>query len=342
METQHHIRLTAPELANLWTQYMNDSMALCINKYFLKIIDDEDIRSIYQYASELAEKHVKRIKEFFIEEKHPIPLGFTDQDVNLETPRLFQDPLLLNYLYVMTLHGLTGYTVALTTSVRSDIQKYYNECNSETMELYHKVMELMLAKGIYTRPPYVHPSEIASFVEKESIFNENLLLGWLGDRRPLTAIEISNITFNVHKIHLSKAMKLGFSQTANSEDVRDYMSRGNHLSSKHTEVFTSVFREDNLEAPMSWDSMVTSSTVSPFSDKLIMYHTQIHSQACVAFFGASLAVCMRKDLATHYLRLLTEVLKYAEDGANIMISYGWMEKPPTADNRSDLASGKKK
>jgi hypothetical protein len=342
LKTQHHIRLTAPELANLWTQYMNDSMAICVNKYFLKTLEDEDIRSIYEYASKLAKRQIKRIKEFLTEEKYPIPLGFTDQDINLEAPALFQDPLLLNYLYVMTLHGLTGYAVALTTSSRSDMQEYYNECTTKTMELYHKVMKLMLAKGLYNRAPYVHSSEIAGFVEKKGIFNERFLAGWLGDRRPLTATEISNITFNMNKMNLGKAMTLGFSQTANKQEVRNYMSRGTQLSTKHTEIFTSVFREDNLNAPCSWDSMVTNSTTSPFSDKLIMFHTQIHTQASIAFFGAALAVCMRKDLATQYLRLTGEVLQYAEDGANIMIDNGWLEEPPSADNRSDLASGKRK
>jgi hypothetical protein len=337
MRTQHYIRLTAPELANLWSQYMSDSMAICMNKYFLKVIEDEDIRSIFQYASELAERHIKRIKEFFTKEKYPIPLGFTDQDINLQAPPLYQDPLLLNYLYIMTLHGLTGYAVALSTSSRSDMQKYYIECTTEVMRIYYKIMKLMKSKGLYVRPPYVHAPEIAGFAEKEGF-----LVGWFGERRPLNAIEISNITFNMNKMYLGKALTLGFSQVANTTEVRNYMSRGTQLSTKHTEVFNSVFREDNLNTPISWDSMVTNSTISPFSDKLMMFHTQLLTQASVAFYGAGLAVSMRRDLASQYLRLSGELLQYAEDGANIMINNGWLEKPPSGDNRSDLASGKKK
>jgi hypothetical protein len=146
----------------------------------------------------------------------------------------------------------------------------------------------------------------------------------------------------MNKINLSKALGLGFSQVANKTEISNYFSRGTQLSTKHTEVFTSLFREDNLNAPISWDSMVTNSTTSPFSDKLMMFHTQMLTQASVAFYGAALSVSMRKDLATQYLRLMGEILQYAEDGANIMINNGWLERPPEADNRDDLASGKKK
>lgn len=337
LSIEHHTRLTAPELANLWTQYMSDSMAICTSKYFLEHIEDKDIYSIFKTASELSRRHVTRNKEFFTEEKYPIPLGFTDQDINTQAPPLFQDAFLLNYIYILTLHGLTGYAVALSTSSRSDMQKYYIDCTKETMDFYYQIMDLMKSKGLYTRPPYIHPPEIAGFVDKQ-----NFITGWFGERRPLNAIEISNITFNMNKINVSKALGIGFSQVANTKEVRDYMSRGTQMSSKHTEVFNSLFREDNLNAPISWDSMVNNSTTSPFSDKLIMFHTQELTQASIAFYGAGLSASLRKDLGTHYLRLIGEVLLYSEDGANIMINNGWLEKPPTADNRDALASGKKK
>jgi hypothetical protein len=337
LSIEHHTRLTAPEIANLWTQYMNDSLAICKSKYYLEHIEDKDISALFRTASELATRHVTCVREFMTQEKFPIPLGFTDQDVNTAAPSLFQDALLLNYIYIMTLHGLTGYAVALSTSTRSDMQKYYIDCTKETTDFYYQIMKVLKSKGLYTRPPFIHPPEIAGYVDQQ-----NFLAGWFGERRPLNCIEISNITFNMNKINLSKALGLGFSQVANSEEVRNYMSRGTQLSTKHTEVFNSIFREDNLNAPISWDSMVTNSTTSPFSDKLMMFHTQFLTQANIAFYGAGLATSMRKDLGVHYLRLIGEVLQYAEDGANIMINNGWMEKPPTAENRSALASGKKK
>lgn len=336
METQHHVRLTAPEIANIWSQYLSDTMAICFNKYALATIKDHEIRSIYEYALSLSESHVERLKEFFVQEKFPIPEGFTPQDVNTNAPRLFEDPLFLNYLYIMTLHGLAGYAAAVSTSIRSDIRKYYIQCNTETMILFDRITETMLAKGIYIRPPYINPPDMVQYVK-----HQNFLTGWMGERRPLTSIEINHITFNMNKMYLHAALKIGFSQAATSKKVRDYNVRGLHITNKHTEVFQSLFREDHLNSPASWDAMVTKSTVSPFSDKWIMFQIQLSTSAAVGFYGAALSVCTRKDICAHYVRLIGELMDFAKDGADIMIDHGWMEEPPSAVDRMALTKVKK-
>ena len=336
MEIQHNPKLVSTELANLWTQYMSDSMSVCVINYMLKKVEDADIRSILEFSLSLSKRHIQVIKGFLGEENYPIPYGFTDEDVNLDAPRLFSDNFFLKYIHTMAAHGLTGYAIAFTTSVRSDMRKYYSDCDTETKELFNRSLDLLLSKGLYTRPPYLHPPVMAQYVKKQGF-----LTGWFGNRRPLNGIEISNITFNMNKTVMGKAMVLGFSQVAQSQDVREYLMRGTQLSSKHLEIFSSLLHEDNLPSPPSWDSDVTNSTVAPFSDKLIMFHTGVYTQAAVAFYGAALGVCMRRDLATQYARLISEMEQYGEDGANIMINNGWMEQPPTADDRVSLASGKK-
>lgn len=338
MEQEHktNAKLTAPELAGLWTQFMDDTMAICFSKYVLATVEDAEIKVIFETALSLSQNHVKTIEEFFKQEKYPMPKGFTEQDVNIEAPRLYTDTFFLNYIYVMTMHGLTGYSVALEVSTRQDIRQYYAKCNIETIDLYNTIVDLMLSKGIYTRPPYLNPPEIARTADRKKF-----LTGWFGERRPLTAIEISNITFNMNKTYLSKALSLGFSQVANNQEVREYFIRGMRISAKHVEVFSSIFREDHLNFPISWDSMVTNKTNTPFSDKLMMYHIGFLTSAAVGYYGAALAVSQRRDLGVHYTRLTAELVKYAEDGTNIMIKNGWMEKPPTADDRMALAKGKK-
>ncbi|MFC0560453.1 hypothetical protein [Halalkalibacter alkalisediminis] len=36
-EVSHHVRLTSAEIANLWSQYLNDSMAICVLRHLLKL-----------------------------------------------------------------------------------------------------------------------------------------------------------------------------------------------------------------------------------------------------------------------------------------------------------------
>jgi hypothetical protein len=322
--------LTSTEIAALWTQFMNDSMSICFSKYALEIIEDQEIKEIYKIALGLSESHVLNIKQILTNEKFPIPIGFTEQDVNLKAPRLFLDSFFLNYMLIMSYHGMTGYAVSLQVSCRADMRRFYTDCLNETIALYNAIMDLALAKGLYTRPPYIYSPEFPELAEK------NFMTGWLGKRRPLTAIEISNITFNMNKTYLSKAISMAFAQVAHDKKLRIYLQRGLELSTKVTEVFNKFFMESNLNFPISWESMVTNSTTSPFSDKLIMFHTGFLSSAAVGFYGAGQAVCMRRDLSAQYLKLIGEQLLYSEDGAELMLEKGWFEKPPMAEDRDRL------
>jgi hypothetical protein len=131
MQTQHNPKLGSTELANLWTQYMNDSMASCVINYMLKKVEDTDIRSILEFSLSLSKRHMEAIKKFLSEENYPIPYGFTDGDVNLDAPRLFSDTFFLKYMHIMAAHGMTGYAVAFTTSVRSDMRKFYSDVTTK-------------------------------------------------------------------------------------------------------------------------------------------------------------------------------------------------------------------
>lgn len=102
--------LTAAEVSALWLQYLGDSMAICVYKYFLNIVENEEIRPILEFSLQLAESHVAKITEFLKSANYPVPLGFTKNDVNLNTPRLFSDQFLLFYSNMMTIHGLTAYS----------------------------------------------------------------------------------------------------------------------------------------------------------------------------------------------------------------------------------------
>ncbi|MEH7072762.1 DUF3231 family protein [Neobacillus drentensis] len=330
------IRLTAPEISSLWTQYMFETMEICFIRYALEHLDDQDIIEIYKQSLELSERHVLRVKEFFLQENFPIPHGFTEKDVNIQAPRLFQDPFYLYYMYIMILQGLTGYALSVGTSLRADLRQYFINCNTETILIFEKTIDIMLTKGIYSRPPIITPAVATDFVKHQSF-----LTGWFGERRPLTALEIGDITFNMNRMHLHAALKVGFRQVTASNKVRKYINRGADIANKHIAAFGKIFREERLNFPISLQSYVTSSTTAPFSDKWMMYQIQLSTQAAIAYYGAALSVIARYDLGEKYVALTGELLRYAEDGANLMIENGWLEEPPKASDRRALAKGEK-
>ena len=76
-----NIRLTSTEITNLLTQYEQETMSICIDKYVLATVQDPEVRSLFEFAMGLSEKHVKKIKEFLKKENFPVPNGFTEKDV---------------------------------------------------------------------------------------------------------------------------------------------------------------------------------------------------------------------------------------------------------------------
>lgn len=336
METQHNVKLTSAEIANIWSNYQQDTLSICTIEFFLTHVEDKEIRSVLTYALELSQAHIQKLKSLFNEEQFPIPDGFSmEADVNQEAPRLFTDDFYLFYIQNMGKIGMSVYSQFLSNSARLDICEYYMECLNQASKLYNKATEVMLDKGLFIRAPYIPKPKMVEYVQKQSY------LAGKFNPRPLNAIESSNIYFNMIQNQLGRTLALGFSQVAKSKSVRGHTLRGVNISDKHVEVFGSVLSQEYLPSSSSWSTLPTDSIDSPFSDKLIMNHLTLLSSAQVGFYGKSLGSSPRRDLGVHYVRLTAEILEFVEDGANIMIDNSWMEQPPQAVDRNKLAKEKK-
>ena len=331
-----NIRLTSIEIAGLWTGYVSDTMSNCVLKYFLKHVKDEDIKAVLQYAYSLTEEHIKKYKDIFQSEKMAILTGFTDEDVNLNAPRLFSDEFFINYIKYMTGVGLTNYSLIYTEVAREDIKQLYGEMINETIILDKKTDEVLLTKGIYHRPPYIPiPNEV------DTVERQNFMTGFFGNKRPLTVIEITEIFVNAQTAAFSEALVMAFSQVAMSKEVRNSFIRGKDIAHKHTKILSDILIEEDLVSPTNWNTQILETTESPFSDKLMMFHITNMFGSWMGYYGTGIAASQRRDLGAMYFRLMAEVSAFCEDGVNILIKHGWLEQPPTAPNRKTIAKGKK-
>lgn len=111
------------------------------------------------------------------------------------------------------------------------------------------------------------------------------------------------------------------------------------MAQKHVEIFSKYLIDEDLPAPMGWDTAITDTTAKVFSDKLIMFHVSGMIAAGVGNYGAAMAASPRRDIGARYASLVPEITLYAEDCANLMIKQGWMEEPPQADDRDLLIKG---
>ncbi|MGR6342046.1 DUF3231 family protein [Priestia megaterium] len=329
--SRNNNRLTSSEIKSLWVQYIRETMAICISKYVLATVKDSGIRSLFEFCLGLSEKHLKVLTKILNNENFPLPNGFTDKDVNLQAPSLFTDSFWLQYIHDMTIHGLSGYGMSFSGSVRKDIRDHYYQCNIDAMDVYNKSIDILLSKGIYERDPYYSTPQNSEFIT-----DLGYAMDILGKKRPLNTMEASNIYFNLRKSIAAKGIILGFQQVTKDKKAHKFMGDALNLCNKHIGIFSSILHEANLHSPGLLDTQVTNSKVAPFSDKLMLFHAGFMFNLAMIYYSNAMATSMRIDVITHCEASILRDLKLTTSWGNIMIERGWIEKPPQANDRKEL------
>jgi hypothetical protein len=324
---------TAVEMGKLWVTYVGNSMSNQILKYFLKHVEDEDIKVLLENSLALTVDFMKKIEKFFSKEDFPIPVGFTEEDVNLGAPRLFEDQFYVHYLKYAAKAGLSIYAIAVPLMMREDIREFFIYCNQCTTILLGQLNNILMEKGFIIKAPLIPVPIHVDYIKKENYLN-----GFFGDVRELHALEITHLYDNIENNITSKALLTAFSQVAKNEKVRSFFLRGKEITDREVQRFQDKLHKENLPFPSQIDHLVTESTFSPFSDKIMLFHKVDMFAIKIRSFGNSMAVNGRRDIALMYTKSLAEVSLFVEDGAMMLIENGWMEQPPKALDRTDLAT----
>lgn len=332
MADTKNIPLVSSEIAGLWDTYISDSLAICVFSYFLKNVEDNEIRALLQHSMDLSTKHIQMITDIFNREELTLPDGFTDQDVNLNAPRLFTDTFYAAYINFMARTGMLNYTVILNQIARADIRDFFSKCANECVDLYNKAAELRLSKGIFIRAPQVSVPKKVQYIK-----NHSFMTDFFGEKRPLLAKEITQI-FGVIFINImGVAITTGFGQVSNDKKICECIFEGKDLSSKIIAELTSIFMEEGIPIPSTSESFVTDSTVAPFSEKLMLMHVLIMCAQGVSSKGMAISASARGDLQSKYMKFLTQIMNYSKKCSDILIDNGWLEQPPQAVKHENLA-----
>ncbi|MFG6117870.1 DUF3231 family protein [Thalassobacillus sp. B23F22_16] len=335
-EHQQNKQLTSAELADMFNNYLGDSLFSCMYEHFLQLVEDDEVRDYVKFALALSKKHMKEITDIFQSENIPVPVGFGEQDIRKDAPRLFSDEFMVFYIVQMSSSSIVTYGNAFSTSSRQDIMQYFRERLNDSAETYERGKHLLLLKGIDTSYPNIPYATKVDFVEKKSYIS--LITG---RERPLTANEIKQMQYNIFTNILGKTLMLGFSQVASSEKIRKYFRAGAELSGKQINSFSQHLTNQDLPAPTLMDEHITDSTSSPFSDKLMIYHGALAGNIALSNLGTALSQIFRHDLAAEFVKLIPIIGKYNNDGINIMIEHGWFEEPFMAADRERLSKSSK-
>lgn len=323
--------LNATEIAALWNSYMQYTMFTCVFKRFSHTAEDKDVRPIMEDTVDICTQRVNKVAEILNKEGLPIPIGFSDNDVNWKAPRLFSDNYFLYYLINANKIAVGINGLSLVTSGRADVRDFFRHCVDSSMHLFNNTVDVLLSKGLYIRPPVVSVVKTPSYVN-----NQDFLGGFLSQKRSLLVQEISALFYGIITNNVGKRLLMGFRQTTTSHQVRKFMDRGINMANNLIDTFSASLTRENVPDPIPWDFMVTDSTTPIFSDKLMMFHTVMITSAGVLNYAASIATSPRHDLMVDYFKAIAGVANYLEDGTNIMIENGWYEEPFRTVDRREL------
>jgi len=331
----HNAALTSAEVAQLWNTYMHYSMLSCIFTYFEAQAKDPEIRTFMKEALERCQSRANISSDLLNGDNQPIPVGFSAEDVNVNAPPLYADNYLLHYLRHMLRFSFTMNSFNLNLLSRPDVRDFYIKVLESSLRLKIKVDDLALAKGILPRPPITAMSK-----EVEFVHNPSFLAGFLGEKRPLLAMEIAHLYYNALSNQVARILLLGFKQVSQTQDVRDYFAKGIKITDKFFEKLSSYANKEDIFFNFLSDGDLTDSTEPPFSDKLMMFHINSLSLAGIGMYGVSMGASQRHDVAAAYATMMLETGQYAEKGAKLAMEKEWLEEPPQVVDRDKLSGMK--
>jgi hypothetical protein len=329
---KHNIGLTSSDISGLWKSYIQNTATLCLVKHFIQHMQDSEIEPIVKEQIYLLETFIEKAKNIFNGENFPIPKGFSEEDVDLSAPALYTDLYALSFVYRFNQMAVSDYATTLPKVVRADVVDFFDECLKTSTILYKKALQLMLSKGIYDRQPKVSYPDKVQFIEKQ----ESIIQSLVGDHRPLNVIELGEIFYIIERNYIGMLLLMGFIQVMKDKEIKKYLIDGKDFAQKQIDIFNNILKEEQFPGNIPVSMEVTDSTISPFSDRLIIFLIATTSSTGIFLAAYAIANSMRKDLIAKYSLITTEIMKYGAEGLKILIERGWMEQPPQSFDRNAI------
>lgn len=312
-------------------------MMVKVMDYFLATNQDPDARQILQSFQQGESSFVSEIANLFQQEGAAVPVGFTENDVNLEAPPLFDDIFEIMYLRTMMKIASGIHSLHISMSYREDILDLYKRFTQYAEEFCTVTTQYLLTKGVLPKSPHINSPDHVEFVK-----NKNYRSGFsfTKQRRSLNSVEVAYLYQALESNVAGMKLMTGFAQVASDQDLRKYFFRGKELSKTIIKKFGNILLESDITPPSTAAGQVTNSIMSPFSDKLMMYNTSLLSSFGLGSTTIGTSFSMRKDLPIKMLAIAKDILEFANDGGDLMIEHQLMEEPPQFEDRTQLVKGK--
>ncbi|WP_458415142.1 DUF3231 family protein [Schinkia sp. CFF1] len=327
------LALSSSELGTLWMTYQEKTMNQRMLEYFIEQADDDRAKEIMQDTHNHIISYIEEIKNIFQNEGAVIPIGYTEKDVNIGVPKLYDTMFDIMFLRVLKEISMGLHTLHLSMAYRKDIVLFYKELTAFTQSVYDQCVDYLQEKAVLPHPPAVSMPktvEIANGTNYMSGFN------LFSEKRALNTVEVAHLYHAIDTNIIGMQLITGFAQVANEPEVKKYFIKGKELAKKVVTDYTQILLQSDIQPPSTWGANATDSKIAPFSDKLMLYCTGLLCSFGLGSNALGTAFSLRSDLPFKMVDTAKDILKYGHDGAEIIAKNGWLEEPPQMKDRNLL------
>ncbi|WP_449537647.1 DUF3231 family protein [Ferdinandcohnia sp. Marseille-Q9671] len=325
--------INVSEVGSLWQTYQEKTLIMRFLEYFIEKADDPQARNILGGLWQELDFYVKEMEGIFSDQGMVKPVGFTSSDVNLNAPKLYDNGFDVMFVRILKEVSMGLYTLGLNMTYNKQVMSIYEGLTTVTQKIYKLSTTYLLDKGILSMPPKVTMPQQTEFIKSKK-YMEGFNL--LGDKRSLNDLEVGIIHHNLEANNIGMQLITGFAQVAQTKEVKQYFVKGVQLAKKQIKVMEDILLKADVHLSATSGATVTTSTVPPFSDKLMMHCIYILNGFSIVGAGSGAYFSMRHDLAMKTMLLAKDVYTYAQEGIEIKIKNGWFEEPPQMEDRTQI------
>jgi hypothetical protein len=321
--------LTATEVSSLWSSFLMNSMQQRLLEYFIATTEDSEIKQVIEKMLTQSHKNLNELKEIFVKENLKIPLGFTNEDVRVDTIKVFSDTFILYFCFDLTHLAMSTYPSALSDCTRNDIRDHFQINVVFSIKIQNEIVDLMLSLGVYLRPPQIAIDSDVEFADNFMYLN-----GFLGGSRPLNAPEIANLSRIIHRAQFSKMVFVTFSKLTQTKELKQHFGKGSDGIQKVLDSLQEIFERENIPISASGDYQISNEEKSPFSDKLMLFFVNTCLGIfCFTMVNQAMTSSLRTDVISKLGKISDDMKKYYGMGLLLAIKEKWFEQPPQAVDR---------
>ncbi|WP_077619957.1 DUF3231 family protein [Bacillus sinesaloumensis] len=320
-------QITSSELGSLWLTYQEKTMYLRMLEYFIEKADDETTKEIMTNLHQEFSTYVEKITDTLRQEGAVIPIGYTEEDVNKEVPKLYDNGFDIMFIRLLNEISMGLHALNITMVFREDIVMLFKELTEIAQRYYNICTQYLLEKGLLVKSPYVSMPKSVQFA-KDTSYLGGLSINPFSEKRSLNTVEVAHIHHAIESNLLGFQLMTGFAQCAKEEDIINYFDEGASLARSIVKKLSDILLQSSIQTPQTAGGNVTHSTLAPFSEKLMMYCTSLLCSFSMGSGSLGTAFSLRNDLPANMSVFLKDIFEYAHKGAKLMIKKGWLEEPP--------------